>query len=264
MLAISGAHFSYIILIVTWISKKLKNKKIEQISLIIAIIFFMNLTGNTPSVVRAGIMGIMLILANLLKRQYDFYTAICISLLIQIIQNPYVIFDIGLILSYSGVLGIVKFYDFFHSKLKSKVISVTLAANVLIIPIMIYKFNTISFTFIISNVLASALLGLIIMLEFLVSIIRIKSLFIILDILLSILSKIANFCANLPLSKVYVTTQTVYIVLAIYIFVYLFIKKRKYIPIFIVVILLFSIGLNFYSLQKDELIVNFIDVRTGR
>ncbi len=264
MLAISGAHFSYVILIVTWISKKFKNKKIEQISLIIAIIFFMNLTGNTPSVVRAGIMGIMLILANLLRRQYDFYTAICTSLLIQIIQNPYVIFDIGLILSYSGVLGIVKFYDFFHSKIKFNLISITLSANVLIIPIMIYKFNTISFTFIISNVLASAILGLIIMLEFIVSIIRIKPLFIILDILLSILSKIANFCANLPLSKVYVTTQTVYIVLGIYILIYLFVKKRKYIPIFIAVILIFNLGVKFYKLQNNELIVNFIDVRAGR
>ena len=264
MLAISGAHFSYVILIVTWISKKLKNKKIEQISLIIAIIFFMNLTGNTPSVVRAGIMAIMAIIADILKRKYDFYTAICTSLLIQIIQNPYVIFDIGLILSYCGVIGIVKFYDFFHSKLKSNIVSVTLSANVLIIPIMIYKFNTISFTFIISNVLASALLGFIIILEFIVSIIRIKPLFIILDVLLSILRKIANFCANLPLSKVYVTRQTVYVILAIYILIYLFMKKRKYMPLFIAIILLSNIGINFYKIQNNELVINFIDVRPGR
>ena len=264
LLAISGAHFSYIILIVIFISKKLKNKKIEQISLILAIIFFMNLTGNTPSVVRAGIMSIMAILANILKRQNDFYTTLCISLLIQIIQNPYVIFDTGLILSYSGVIGIVKFYDFFYSKIKSKIISVTLSANILIIPIMIYKFNTISFTFIISNVLASAILGLIIILEFIVSIIRIKPLFIILDICLSILSKIANFCANLPLSKIYVTTQTVYIILAIYIFIFIFVKKKKYIPAYIAIVIICNFGINIYQLQEDELVVNFIDVRTRR
>ena len=80
MIAISGAHFSYIILFVTAISKKLKNKRIEQISLIISIIFFMNLTGNTPSVVRAGIMSIMLIIANLIKRQNDFYTTLYLIL----------------------------------------------------------------------------------------------------------------------------------------------------------------------------------------
>ncbi len=267
MLAISGAHFSYIIMIVTWICKKLKNKRLEQVLLILSIIGFMNLTGNTPSVVRAGIMSIMLILASILKRKNDFYTTLSLSLIIQIINNPYVIFDLGLILSYSGVIGIVTFYEFFRQRIKLKIVSVTLSANVLIIPIMIYNFNTISFTFIISNVLASGLLGLIIIIEFISIIFRCKPIFVLLDICLSILTKIASFCSKLPFSKIYVSNYAIFVVIAIYIIIYLIVKmKKKSIPIIIIFVLLFNFTVvifRYSKFEKDELQINFIDVNQG-
>ena len=267
MLAISGAHFSYVILIVSFICKKLKNKRLQQFILIGAIIFFMNLTGNTPSVVRAGIMSILLILSSILKRQNDIYTNISTSLLIQIINNPYVIFDVGLILSYSGVIGIVTFNKFFSKIIKNKIICVTLSANSLLIPIMIYKYNTISFTFVISNVLASGLLGVIIMLELIACIIKIKPVFILLDISLSLLQKIANFCSKIPFSNVYVTTKTVFLVLAIYLIIFLVIKrKKKSIPIIILFIFAFTSLeriYNYNTLEKDILQIKFIDVGQG-
>lgn len=267
MLAISGAHFSYIILLVTCICKKLRNKRLEQIILILSILGFMRLTGNTPSVVRAGIMSIMVVLASILKRKNDFYTTLSLSIIIQIINNPYVIFDLGFILSYSGVIGIVTFYDFFKQLIKLKTVSLTLSANVLIVPIMIYNFNTISFTFIISNVLASGLLGLIVIIEFISVIFRFKPIFIILDILLSILTKIANFCSNLPFSKIYVTNQTIYIIIAVYIMIYLAVKmKKKAIPIIISFVIIFNFTSIFYTFSKygkDKLLINFIDVNQG-
>ena len=267
MLAISGAHFSYVILIVSFICKKLKNKRLQQFILIGAIIFFMNLTGNTPSVVRAGIMSILLILSSILKRQNDIYTNISTSLLIQIINNPYVIFDVGLILSYSGVIGIVTFNKFFSKIIKNKIICVTLSANSLLIPIMIYKYNTISFTFVISNVLASGLLGVIIMLELIACIIKIKPVFVLLDISLSLLQKIANFCSKIPFSNVYVTTKMVFVLLAIYLIIFLVIKrKKKSIPIIILFIFVFTCFARIYNyntLEKDILQIKFIDVGQG-
>ena len=87
MLAISGAHFSYVILIATFISNRLQHKRLGQLIQIIAIIFFMNLTGNTASVVRAGIMSILLIGSSICKRQNDSLNNIAISAIIQIINN---------------------------------------------------------------------------------------------------------------------------------------------------------------------------------
>lgn len=265
MLAISGAHFSYIILIVTWIGNKFNHKRIAQIITIISVLLFMNLTGNTPSVARAGIMSIIAILASILNRRNDFYNTLSISILIQIIYNPYVIFDIGFILSYSGAIGIVTFYKFFSKKIKFKIVSVTISANVIILPIMIWKFNTISFTFIISNVLASGLLGIIIILEFISIIIKIKPIFIILELAINMLMKIAELCSKIPLSKVYVPTYAVYIVLTIYLVIFVSLKcRRKIIPILLCCSMAFTIvTANFITINKDELTINFIDVGQG-
>ena len=201
ILAISGAHFSYIILLINFVNKIIKRKRMGQISLIAIILFFMQLTGNTASVVRAGIMSIMIVLSSMFYRKNDFPTTFSISLLIQIIFNPYVIFDIGLILSYFGTLGIISFYKIVNQKIKLKILSVTLSANLLIFPIMIYNFNTFSISFIISNFFASIILGPIVILGIISNIFRTKIIFILLNFLLTLFRKIVSICSKLPFSK---------------------------------------------------------------
>lgn len=63
MLAVSGAHVTYVILGITVILKKSKiSKKISKIITIILLIIFIFLTGATPSVTRACIMAIYIII----------------------------------------------------------------------------------------------------------------------------------------------------------------------------------------------------------
>ena len=121
----------------------------------------MNLTGNTGSVVRSGIMASLGIIASIIHRKSDIWNNMAIAMLIQIILNPYIIFDVGVQLSYGGVIGIVAFNKVVTNsieQLSNKInnyikesISVTISANIVIIPIMMYTFNTISFSFVISN-----------------------------------------------------------------------------------------------------------------
>lgn len=62
ILAVSGTHISYLIIGATFILEKSKiSKRKSRIITIIILIFFMILTGLSPSVVRAGTMGIILI-----------------------------------------------------------------------------------------------------------------------------------------------------------------------------------------------------------
>lgn len=62
ILAVSGAHVTYVILGITIILKKSKiNKKISKVITIILLIIFVILTGGTPSVTRACIMAIYII-----------------------------------------------------------------------------------------------------------------------------------------------------------------------------------------------------------
>lgn len=63
MLAVSGAHVTYVILGITFILEKSKtNKKISKIITIILLTLFIFLTGGTPSVTRACIMAIYIII----------------------------------------------------------------------------------------------------------------------------------------------------------------------------------------------------------
>lgn len=264
MLAISGAHFSYVILIATFISNRLQHKRLGQLIQIIAIIFFMNLTGDTASVVRAGIMSILLIGSSICKRQNDSLNNIAISAIIQIINNPYIIFDSGFMLSYSGVLGIILFYKKISEHIHFKSIALTISANIFIIPIMIYNFHTISGSFIISNICASWLLGIIIILEFISLCIPIKLLYMILDLLIMMLRKIAEICANIPFAQMYVPRYAIFFVIVIYILIFCRkLKCRKYVYSFLTIGVSILLIVNFTDVYQDRMRINFIDVGQG-
>ena len=270
VLAISGSNFMYIVLMFNFINKKVKRKRLGEKITIIGILFFMELTGNTASVVRAGTMSILLLLSKLLHRKYDFWTSLSLSTLIQIIYNPYVLFDLGLILSYGGVLGLVLFYTPLQRKIKSKLISATVSANILIIPVMMYNFNTLSLSFVISNILSSILIEVITILGIVSIIFKFKFIFIVLDILLSLLNWIVQICAHIPFAKIYVTTPSIISVLFFYalLYVLLYYKKIKKVKSKIAIILTIIIiaNLNYEVLIaniKGELLINFVDVGQG-
>ena len=246
------------------VGDRLQHKRLGQLIQIIAIIFFMNLTGNTASVVRAGIMSILLICSSICKRQNDSLNNIAISAIIQIINNPYIIFDSGFMLSYSGVLGIILFYKRISEHIHFKSIALTISANVFIIPIMIYNFHTISGSFIISNICASWLLGIIIILEFISLCIPIKLLYMILDLLIIMLRKIAEICANIPFAQIYVPRHAIFFVILIYILIFCRkLKCRKYVYSFLIVGVSILLIIHFTDVYQDKMKINFIDVGQG-
>lgn len=101
MLAVSGQHVSYIILAIGYALKICRiGKKSGKFITIFILIVFMILTGLTPSIFRAGIMGNLIIIASLMYRKADIYTNMSLSLFIILIINPFAVFDIGVWLSY--------------------------------------------------------------------------------------------------------------------------------------------------------------------
>ena len=264
VLAISGAHFSYIILCFKLLNKKLKRKRLGQVITLIGILFFIESTSATPSVVRAGIMAIMPIVASMTYRKNDFWTTLCFSILVQFINNPYVIFDIGFQLSYGGVIGIVCFYQRIKRVIKLRIISVCLAANVIIIPIMMYQFQTISFSFIFSNFLATLLLGPIVILGFLSVIFRFKIIFWILNLFLFLFQKNAEICASIPFAKLYIIRPTLISIAVYYLLIMRKLNIKKIIASLILTTIIFNLNYEcIFSNFKDEMLLNFVDVRQG-
>ena len=292
ILAISGLHITYIVSgIKVFISRFIKSKRKQNVILIISLVFFSMLTGGSASCVRACIMNTMILFSELVYRKNNFYISFLIVFIVLIFINPFNIYSIGMWLSFLGTLGIVLF-----SKMISKIIikkthinksivdslSTSISAQILIFPIMIYCFNTISLTFFIPNIIISYIVGPILILGYVSILIPYKlSKFVsILEkILIKLLYKTAQICSNIPFARVYLKTPSIIFVIiyysAIFVLVYLFQKKKffclrriirpkklvkkslKYVLVILIIISLSNINLD------NSLRVYFVDVGQG-
>lgn len=307
ILAVSGTHISYVVICISVLFKKLKlNKNIRKVLTSLVLFMYLYLVDFSASATRAVIMSNIVILQMLFYRKQDTITTITFSSIIILINNPYAILNIGFLLSYGGTIGIILFVnkisieskeDFFQrfkSYLKDICI-VTISAQTIIMPIIIYYFNTISFTFIISNIIASLIIGPIIMIGLVIiaiSFFKIPIISLIIrfyNILIVILVKTADIISKIPISKIYLKTPTTLEIIFYYSVVFLialliyikksnrkfikktiqidiynlknfFINNRNKVLIFISIISLISIT----SIKiPKELKINFIDVGQG-
>ena len=280
MLAVSGAHVSYIILGLTYVlQNSIIGKKNGKIVCIFFLLVFMAITNFTPSVTRACIMAILTLFSSIIYRKSDVYTNISVVALITLIFNPYSLLDLGFQLSYGGTIGIIIFIKRIQEKKSnSKVINyikqmalVSIYANIIIIPIMMYHFNTVSFTFIISNIMASPILGIIVITGFLfiIASITVKPLTRLIAIfikpILSILIKISQICSKLPFSNILVVTPYMFNVISYYAIILYCIKSKKNNKCKIIICLLIVLILiNFIIyIFPQKLRIFFIDVGQG-
>ena len=280
MLAVSGAHVSYIILGLTYVlQNSIIGKKNGKIVCIIFLLVFMAITNFTPSVTRACIMAVLTLFSGIIYRKSDVYTNISVAALITLIFNPYSLLDLGFQLSYGGTIGIIIFIKRIQEKKSnSKVINyikqmalVSIYANIIIIPIMMYHFNTVSFTLIISNIMASPILGIIVITGFLfiIASITVKPLTRLIAIfikpILSILIKISQICSKLPFSNILVVTPYMFNVISYYAIILYCIKSKKNNKCKIIICLLIVLILiNFIIyIFPQKLRIFFIDVGQG-
>lgn len=290
LLAVSGMHVSFMIIGINFIMKKIKlNKKISIIFCSIVLILYMFLIEFTPSVTRACIMTILSIVSMLFYRKSDVVNNIAISLLLILVNNPYNIKSLSLLLSYFGTLGIIFFYNiiyeylkFIHLKKIRSIISVTMSAQIAIIPIIIFNFNTFSLTFFISSLLYSFIIGIILILGYVLSILSFINIAItlkiavILNFFLNILINISKYSSQIPLSKIYLPTPSIISIIIYYIILYIiylyYINKkegisniiRKYILKIVILVLIITLLINlFLKIFKKELKIYFIDVGQG-
>ena len=245
LLAVSGMHITYVILGINIILRKALGKRKTYIFSIFVLIFYMFITNFSPSVTRAGIMGIMLLFSKIIYRKNDIFTSMSISLFSILIYNPFLILNIGLQLSYIGVVGIIVFNKeiikylknikiknkFYKYKIKPRIqksldtikeiISISISVQLAIMPILLSNLNTVNPYFLISNLILSIVVGPIVMAGFLFIIlalinVNIASLFSkIITLGIKILICISNL-GKMPFSKIYVPTPSLFLIILYY------------------------------------------------
>lgn len=120
--AVSGMHLSVWVMGLYAVLEELKvRKKINSSIGIGFTLFFMAVTGLTPSVCRAGIMLIMILIGNLFHRKADPINSLGFAALLLGIINPLITADIGFLLSFSSTLGIIAVNPLLEKHVVSKI-----------------------------------------------------------------------------------------------------------------------------------------------
>lgn len=177
-------------------------------------------------------MNLFMILSSIFKRKNNFYRSFFISFILIIILNPYNILNSGIWLSYGGTIGIVLLFNFIYKilykklKVKNKIsifilknFALSLSAQLMVFPIMIYFFNNVSLTFFVSNIIISFFIGPILVIGYI-------SIFILFpvskifsnieDILIFIVFKTAKFSSKILFSNIYVITPSLILIILYY------------------------------------------------
>lgn len=159
LLAVSGSNVALIIAFSNLIIIKMFGKRYSDFISIVFVIFFVLISGASPSVLRAGIMAILNITANIISRKSDSITNLISSAFFILIANPLAILNVGFLLSFAGTVGILIFStemkNFISKYIKidfiSENISLNFSAQIIILPINLYFFNSISIIGFVAN-----------------------------------------------------------------------------------------------------------------
>ena len=164
ILCVSGMHVGIIYLLASFLLSFLNRKKwqktLKQLLLLALIWFYALIAGLSPSILRASIMISFVIIGEIIHRKGFIINSIAASAFILLCINPNNLFEIGFLLSYAAVMGIVvlqrPIYNllYFKNKLLDKawqITAVALAAQIATIPFTLFYFNQFTTYFWLSN-----------------------------------------------------------------------------------------------------------------
>lgn len=169
IIAVSGLHVSILFGLIHTLGFR---KRIPTALLgIPALLLFAAVAGFSPSVTRACIMQILMMLAMLINKEYDAPTELAFSALVMLAVNPLVITSVSFQLSVGCMAGIFLFHHRIYGWMTEKLgctrkdrfvklkrwlagsVSVTLSAMTLVTPLVAYYFGAVSLVGVLANLL---------------------------------------------------------------------------------------------------------------
>ena len=174
ILAVSGLHVGIILMILQFILQPLNRLKHGNSLKIVLILFllwsFAIVAGLSPSVIRAVTMFSLVAIAMNLKRFTNIYNTLAISAFLLLLIKPMFLFEVGFQLSYAAVIAIVSIQPLLYRIISRpkyyllnklwEVFTVTLAAQIGVLPLSLFYFHQFPGLFFLSNLVIIPLLGL--------------------------------------------------------------------------------------------------------
>jgi competence protein ComEC len=290
VLAVSGLHVGFIALIFYFLFGRF-NIILRSVLTIAGLIIFMLITGVPPSVFRATVMAVVIIIGFATNRSTNLFNSLAIAALILLLINPNEIFLPGFQLSFSAVLAIGAIYPLIEKwikklRIENKILKyiilfmgVSFSAQLGTLPFTLIYFGKVSVIALFTNLLVIPAIGVIIGIAFFTLIIGLISPFIATyyalanELIASLLFKLIAFTGDLSFSHIVLRAYSFLDALIFYFFLILMVY---YLPRFrsvlaaVIIIFLSFINIYFISSMDDEellaenkLSVLMIDVGQG-
>lgn len=150
IMAVSGMHVGFVQSGTKWILSKIKmNYAGKNIITLIVIALFGGLADFSPSITRTILQTGYILGAKIIRRPVKSFNSLSVACTLQLINNPYLLFSSGFVLSYVAILSImviepmISYRVFFFGKIPRWLTS-GLSVNLGLFPLLVTCFNTIS------------------------------------------------------------------------------------------------------------------------
>ena len=229
ILAVSGSNVVVVALIFTSMVGFLRvSKKVAMLLTFVGLLWYMVITGLSPSVIRATIMGCAVLGGSILGRKGDIYNSLAFAALVMLVWDPMYLLDVGFQLSFAAVISIVYYYPRLEPWIEEipgkiaktqlvksglQLFAVSLAAQIGTMPFTGFYFGRISIVAVVANLVVVPVSGVNVLLGFATVAFSflndwIASCYAALDdLLVSLLLKFVLWCSKVPFA--YVETPTV-------------------------------------------------------
>ena len=294
VVAVSGLHVSFLFGLIDFLT--MRRRKLAALIGIPVLLLFAAAVGFTPSVTRACIMQILILLGALLGKDYDRPTALSFACLVMLAVMPTMLLSISFQMSVACIIGLMCFsqpiYNWilgdhvldaqkgskwirFCKRWFAGSVSTSISACITTIPLVAYYFETISLVGILTNLLVLWVLTFL----FYVVVLAVLGYWLVpvLGIALAWLAQfpaqyilsVCAFLGRLPLAAVF--TQSPYIVIwlvgAYGMLVAFLMMKRKPLGVFIVCTtasLCVALGLSWAQPYQNNVSFTMLDVGQGQ
>ncbi len=168
LLTVSGSHIAWLLVLMTALGRALRlSRTVALVLSLVLLMLFVPLTDESPSVVRAGVAGGLLVACRLSGRRRDTWQVVLMSATMLLASNPFMIMSPGFQLSFAAVVGIVCWAGPIAARLSrlppllAEAAAVTLAASAATLPVSLLQFGEASLSSLPANLAVGPLVPLV-------------------------------------------------------------------------------------------------------
>jgi competence protein ComEC len=166
ILSVSGMHtgvlYTLLIFIFSKLDKSDRYKKLKCLCVILSLLFFVGITGFSPSVLRAVLMLSLVIIGQTFYKRGNSFNTLLLSAFLLLLYSPNLVGDAGFLLSYTAVLGIMYLYpilsrihafDHWIPQWFWALVLMSVAATVFTLPVSLFYFHQFPTWFVVTNLI---------------------------------------------------------------------------------------------------------------